>query len=107
MKNEFQYRLQRSLADSGLTAAELSKKSGISEANISNYINGKYVPKQDKCYLLAVALGVDPGWLMIGDEPVSDRQQARNRFDEALINAYHLADEGTQAAVCKLLDVKR
>ena len=69
MNNEFQYRLQKSLAASGLTATELSEKSGISKANISNYINGVYVPKQDKCYLLAEALDVDPGWLMTGDEP--------------------------------------
>lgn len=70
MKNEFQYRLQKSLAASGMTASELSEKTGISEANISNYINGKYVAKQDKCFLLAKALDVDPGWLMTGDEPV-------------------------------------
>ena len=76
MKNEFQYRLQKSLAASGMTASELSEKTGISEANISNYINGKYVAKQDKCFLLARALNVDPGWLMTGNEPTS-----RNKFD--------------------------
>ena len=69
MNNEFQYRLQKALAASGMTASELSEKTGISEANISNYINGKYVAKQDKCFLLARALNVDPGWLMTGDEP--------------------------------------
>ena len=69
--NEFQYRLQKSLANSGMTAAELSEKTGISEANISNYINGKYVAKQDKCFLLAKALDVDPGWLMTGAEPTT------------------------------------
>ena len=69
MKNEFQYRLQKSLAESGLTASELSERTGISEANISNYINGKYIAKQDKVYLLANALGVDPYWLMTGEEP--------------------------------------
>ena len=67
--NEFQCRLQKSLAASGLTASELSEKSGISKANISNYVNGVYIPKQDKCYLLAEALRVDPGWLMTGEEP--------------------------------------
>ena len=67
--NEFQYRLQKSLAASGMTASELSEKSGISKANISNYINGAYIPKSDKCYLLAEALHVDPGWLMTGEEP--------------------------------------
>jgi len=72
MKNEFQYRLVKSIEKAGITAAELSEKTGISEANISNYINGKYVAKQDKCYALAEALGVDPGWLMTGDEPRAD-----------------------------------
>ena len=27
------------------------------------------MPKQDKCYMLAKALGCDPGWLMTGYEP--------------------------------------
>lgn len=71
--NEFQYRFQKSFAASKLTASELSKRTGISEANISNYINGKYIPKQDKCYALARALDVDPWWLMTGEEPTSNR----------------------------------
>ena len=69
MNNDFQYRLQKSLSAARMTAKELSEKTGISEANISNYINGKYVAKQDKCFLIAKALNVDPGWLMTGDEP--------------------------------------
>ena len=69
MKEEFKNRLQKALSDSGMSAAELSEKSGISEANISNYLKGKYVAKQDKVYLLAKALDVDPGWLMVGGVP--------------------------------------
>ena len=69
MKNEFQYRLVKSIEKADITAAELAEKTGISEASISNYINGKYVAKQDRCYAIAKALGVDPGWLMTGDEP--------------------------------------
>lgn len=69
MKSEFRLRLQKALSASGMNAAELSEKTGISEANISNYLNGKYVAKQDKCFLLAKALDVDPGWLMTGYEP--------------------------------------
>ena len=79
MKSEFQYRLRKSLSEAGMTAAELSEKTGISEANISNYINGKYVAKQDKCYALALALRVDPGWLMTGDEPLKHAPAQVNR----------------------------
>ena len=71
--NEFQYRLQKVIAERGITASELSRLSGVGKSDISNYINGVYVAKQDKCYLLARALGVDAGWLMTGFEP-SNRQ---------------------------------
>ena len=71
MENEFQYRLQKSIAAKGITASELSRLSGVGKADISNYINGKYLAKQDKVLLLAKALDVDPGWLMTGEEPVS------------------------------------
>lgn len=74
MNNEFQYRLQKAMAERGITATELSNLSGIDKGAISNYINGKYVAKQDKCYALSVALGVDPGWLMTGDEPLKSEQ---------------------------------
>lgn len=69
MENDFQYRLLKAIAERRISASDLSRETGIDKAAISNYINGKYVPKQDKCYLLARALGVDPGWLMTGEEP--------------------------------------
>jgi transcriptional regulator with XRE-family HTH domain len=69
--NEFQYRLQKVLSERGMTASELSDASGVDRPSISNYINGKYEPKQDKVYKLASALDVDPGWLMTGEEPRS------------------------------------
>lgn len=99
---EFRYRLLNVIADRGITASELAKASGIDKGSISNYINGKYIPKQDKVYQLAKALGVDAGWLMTGDEPVEKELS----FDERLAVAYHLADSGTQAAVRKLLDLE-
>ena len=76
MSNEFQYRLQKVIAARGITAAELSRQSGIRRCDISNYINGKYLPKQDKVYLLAKALDVDPGWLITGVEPTRPPEEA-------------------------------
>jgi len=69
MQNEFQYRLLKTLNERGMTASELSRLSGIGKSDISNYLNGKYLAKQDKVYLLAKALNVDPGWLITGVEP--------------------------------------
>lgn len=66
MDTEFMFRLRKAMADKNITASELSRISGVGKSDISYYLKGKYVPKQDKCYLLAKALGVDPGWLMTG-----------------------------------------
>jgi len=75
MKNEFQYRLLKAIGAKQISAAELSRMSGVNKVAISNYINGVYIPKQDKCYALAIALDVDPGWLMTGDEPRKTRNE--------------------------------
>ena len=71
MDNDFRYRFLKAFAAKGITAAELSRQSGINKVAIHKYIKGICVPKQDKCYLLAKALDVDPGWLMTGEEPIS------------------------------------
>lgn len=56
-------RLNYSIDRLQITARELSKRTGISEVDISNYRHGRYIPRQDKIFLLAMALGVDPAWL--------------------------------------------
>lgn len=66
---EFKDRLHEAIIQIGITASELSRISGVGKSDISNYMKGKYLPKQDKCYLLAEALNVDAGWLMTGVEP--------------------------------------
>lgn len=100
--NEFQYRLQKALAAREITASELSRLSGVGKSDISNYINGAYIPKQNKVYMLAEALGVDPGWLMTGDEP----KKINEEEDHMILMAYHRADDWTKSAVKKLLDIK-
>ena len=75
MENDFQLRLRQLLADKKMTASELSRLSGVGKADISNYLNGKYLPKQDKVYLLAKALNVNPGWLMTGIEQITDNSR--------------------------------
>jgi len=76
MNTEFASRLKQAMKTAGLTASELSKASSVGKSDISNYLNGKYLPKQDKCYLLAKALNVDPGWLMtgVGQTSINDFQ---------------------------------
>ena len=109
MNNEFQYRLLKAIAERKMTASDLSRATGINKAALSNYINGKYIPKQDKCYLIARALDVDPGWLMAGAEPTT-RDKIANEFtkeeERQLIIKWRQADTSIRAAVKKLLDME-
>lgn len=105
MTNEFQERLLKMIAERRITASELSERSGVGKSDISNYVNGKYVGKQDKVYALAKALGCDPGWLMTGEEPLSFDADSMNNEEKRIVKAYRLADSGTKSAVRKLLDV--
>ena len=50
--------------------ADLSRKTKIPEGTISCYKSGKYEAKQDKVYIIAKALNVDPSWLMGYDVPM-------------------------------------
>ena len=78
MFSEFSIRLRKAMKDANITASELSRLSGVGKSDISYYLKGRYLPKQDKCYLLARALRVDPGWLMTGVEPVTDEEHPNN-----------------------------
>ena len=47
-----------------ISAAQLAKMSGVSEASISNYLNDKVKPKTNNIQKLAYALEVNEAWLM-------------------------------------------
>ena len=62
--NVFQDRLTEAMSRCGVRAAELSRRTGLSKARISQYVNGKFTPKSDAILLLADALGVSELWLL-------------------------------------------
>ena len=68
MTNKFAQRLTLAISQSGMTPAEISRKTGITEGAISSYKAGRYKAKQEYVYLLSQCLGVSPGWLMGFDE---------------------------------------
>lgn len=65
----FATRLREALDMNRMTAAELSKRTGISEGSISQYLKGTVLAKQDKVYAISRVLGVSMDWLMAFDEP--------------------------------------
>lgn len=67
-KEQFTYRLKYAMKLKNITQYSLSKNSGINKGSLSSYMNGKYLPKQDKIYLIASILKVNPEWLMCNSE---------------------------------------
>ena len=93
MTNKFAQRLTLAINQSGMTPAEISRKTGISEGAISSYKSGRYKAKQDYVYLLAQALNVSPGWLMGFDE-----ESAAEDLDETLTSLIAALDDDQKAA---------
>lgn len=75
-QTDFSKRLTQALDLRGLSAADLSRATGVSEGTISCYKKGKYQAKQNRVYDFAKALRVDPAWLMGYDVPMEPQGQS-------------------------------
>jgi transcriptional regulator with XRE-family HTH domain len=60
-----------------MTAAELSKRTGISKSSISHYLKGDWKGKQDVIYKIARETDCDEAWLMGADVPMERTTHAR------------------------------
>ena len=75
MSIQFINRLKSIMSERKITQSELSKRTGIRQSSISDWLNGRYEPKQDKIYLIAQALGVSLSWLLGYDETTSNQTE--------------------------------
>jgi SOS-response transcriptional repressor LexA len=64
----FANRLKNAMDSAGMKPTDLHEKTGISKSSISEYLSGRYVPKQHNIYKMAVALHVAPSLLMYGEQ---------------------------------------
>jgi len=62
--SKFSIRLKEAMNRANISSSQLANKLGINRGIISNYINDKYKPKQDRLYDIANILGVNVAWLM-------------------------------------------
>lgn len=69
MSIQFINRLKNIMKERKITQTELAKRTGIRQSSISDWLNDRYEPKQDKVYIIAKALNVSPAWLLGYDEP--------------------------------------
>ena len=60
----FKERLTEALQARHMRAAELARHTGLSKARISQYVNGKFVPKPEALLNISEVLGVSELWLL-------------------------------------------
>lgn len=56
--------LKKAMQQKGISQTELCKRTGIPKGAMSQYLSGKFKPKQKRTYLIAKALNVSEAWLM-------------------------------------------
>ena len=56
-------RLRLAMDEAGKRQVDLVRETGIDKSALSNYLKGRYEPKSDVVYKLAVALNVSEMWL--------------------------------------------
>jgi len=72
---KFNERLLEAMKAKGISQAELCKRTGIGKSAMSQYMSGKFNPKQTRTYLIATALNVSIPWLMGADVPMEDNDE--------------------------------
>lgn len=83
-KKEFGSHLLTLIDAYGFSQKDLSRLTGIRESTISDWINGKYYPKQDKRLLIAKALKISPTRLFAldEDEPLAEGDYRKDKYKE-------------------------
>ena len=65
-------RLNTALRLREMTAAELSRKTGINKSSLSRYLTGESIPRSLAIGKMAQALHVSPAWVLGYDVPMED-----------------------------------
>ena len=69
---KFHERLNEAMRIRNINQAELCQKTKIGKSAMSQYVSGKFTPKQKRTYLIAKALNVSVAWIMGADVPMDD-----------------------------------
>lgn len=89
-QSKFHKILSNLLEERGVSQKWLSDRTGLSEASISRYLNGKSDPCTiESLYSIATALNVSVDYL-VGFSSVSEKQELTNE-EKLLINCYRRA----------------
>lgn len=102
-------RIAKALSIRGMKQSELCEKTRIPKSALSQYISGSFEPKQDRLFLMAQALDVDPVWLMGFDVPMekekksSPSERQLTEGEKILLDLFRRVPEESQQMVLKMI----
>ena len=101
-------RIKKALSIRGMKQSELCEKAKIPKSALSEYISGAYEPKQDRLFLMAQALDVDPVWLMGFDVPMEKQKSSPSEpqlteGEKVLIDLFRQVPEEHQQMVLQMI----
>lgn len=76
-KDNCSKRIKEALEFRNMKQAELCKRTNIPKSAMSQYLSGKFEPKQDRVFLIAQALNVSEAWLMGYDVPINNENKLK------------------------------
>ncbi|TFI67836.1 hypothetical protein CKN63_03280 [Carnobacterium divergens] len=80
--NDIASKIKYALEYRNMKPKDLSEKTGISRSSISEWLSGKYDPKQDKIFLIAKALEIDEGWLLGLNVPIERKSDITSIYNK-------------------------
>lgn len=104
-KKECHERLAELLSITGTTQADMVERTGINKSVISQYVNGRRLPRQDKLALISEAYNVDPAWLMGFDVPMERKNTAAAaERDFRILHKFSMLSARDQAIIESMMD---
>ena len=88
-------RIRQAMELRGIKAVDLVQATGLGKSAISQYISGKYEPKQVAIHKIAKALNVSEAWLMGYDVPIQRAEEIKtvvSKEENELLDMYHKLD---------------
>lgn len=103
IKETLSIRLRKLLAENNMTQYELSKKSTVTEATISNFLNCKQLPKLEVVSKIADVFGVSVDYLLGRSDIKFTNQQHKND----ILYATHINTDYTKLSKDEQEEIKQ
>lgn len=88
-------RIKQAMELRNMNQADLVNATGIGKSAISQYLSGKYVPKQTATHAIAKALNVSEAWLMGYDVPITRAEEIKTavtKEEKAFLDLFNCLD---------------